>query len=409
MKMAFLFILNLLGIGIYANVVEVCKNCQYQTIQEGYQASIECDTILIKNDEFVIDNWLIEKSLTIIGENGAHLIAKDGGEIITIATNHVNIIGLKFSGVTTNYLKENAAIRVKHSKHFLIENNQITDCFFAIYLEKAKSGTISNNLIDGNASTEAESGNGIHAWSCDFLTIQSNEVLHHRDGIYLEFVNNSDVIKNHSHHNTRYGLHYMFSNDDTYVSNVIEKNGVGVAVMFSRRITMKHNTFANNWGHAAYGLLLKEIYDAEITDNNFLENTIGIFVEGSNRINYLNNNFRRNGWAIKFSGGCEANVISNNNFLYNSIDLVVASKLNDNTFENNYWSDYTGYDLDKNGIGDVPYYPVKLFSYIHQQAPETVVLMRSLFVEIINYAEKVSPVFTPKDIMDPKPKMNIIL
>jgi nitrous oxidase accessory protein len=79
--------------------------------------------------------------------------------------------------------------------------------------------------------------------------------------------------------------------------------------------------------------------------------------------------------------------------------------LNDNSFNGNYWSDYTGYDLDKNGFGDVPYRPVKLFSYIVNQTPEAIVLMRSLFVDIINFSEKVSPVFTPDALIDKSPSM----
>ena len=404
MRIIALVILSIISLEAHASLLEVCSTCTYKSIVSAYDTAEDGDIITI-NGEHSIENWIIDKALTIIGKSDAHLISARGGEIITVTSNDVHIEGLIFSGVVTNYLKENAAIHIMNSKRFKIINNKINDCFFAIYLGKAKDGTIQSNIIDGDASSEAESGNGIHAWSCDRLLILDNEVLHHRDGIYLEFVNNSQVEKNHSHHNTRYGLHYMFSNDDTYTENVIEKNGVGVAVMFSRRIIMKNNTFAYNWGHAAYGLLLKEIYDAEIIDNNFTENTVGIFVEGSNRINYLRNDFKRNGWAIKFSGGCDANVIANNNFLYNSIDLVVSSKISNNTFNNNYWSEYTGYDLDKDGTGDIPHYPVKLFSYIHQLVPESVVLMRSLFVELINYSEKVSPVFTPKDVMDASPKM----
>ncbi|PIV19508.1 MAG: nitrous oxide reductase family maturation protein NosD, partial [Flavobacteriales bacterium CG03_land_8_20_14_0_80_35_15] len=96
---------------------------------------------------------------------------------------------------------------------------------------------------------------------------------------------------------------------------------------------------------------------------------------------------------------------TNNNFLNNAFDLSYNSELNDNFFNNNYWSEYTGYDLDKNGIGDVPYRPVKLFSYIVNKTPETLILLRSLFVDIINFSEKVSPVFTPDDLLDNKPLM----
>ena len=405
MKSILTFFILFIYLSVKASSFTVCSTCQFKVIAEAYDHCENGDTIMIKSGVYRIENWTIDKSISVLGSSNAHLISATGDEILTITANDVIIDGLTFSGVVTNYLKENAAIHIQQAKRFHITNNTINNCFFAIYLGKGKKGVVKNNLINGNASSEAESGNGIHAWYCDDLQIEDNEVLHHRDGIYLEFVNNSNVDRNHSHHNTRYGLHYMFSNDDTYTKNIIEKNGVGVAVMFSRRITMKENTFAHNWGHAAYGLLLKEIYDAEIIDNQFSENTVGIFVEGSNRINYLRNEFRRNGWAIKFSGGCDANVIEHNNFLYNSIDLVVSSQLSNNIFNDNFWSDYSGYDLDKDGVGDIPHYPVKLYSYIHQQVPESVVLMRSLFVDIINYAEKVSPVFTPKDVMDNSPKM----
>jgi nitrous oxidase accessory protein len=120
---------------------------------------------------------------------------------------------------------------------------------------------------------------------------------------------------------------------------------------------------------------------------------------------YSNNNFIRNGYAIKVLGACYANTFEKNNFLYNSFDISYNSKINDNVFQHNYWSSYTGYDLDKDGLGDVPYRPVKLFSYIVNRTPETIILMRSLFIDIIDFSEKVSPVFTPDNLQDMTPKM----
>ena len=117
------------------------------------------------------------------------------------------------------------------------------------------------------------------------------------------------------------------------------------------------------------------------------------------------NNFNRNGWAIKFSGGCSANEVTKNNFINNSLELIVNTKLASNRFHHNYWSSYSGYDLDHDEIGDIPHYPVKLFSYVLDQVPEAIVLMRSLFVDLINFSEKVSPVFTPKEVMDEFPLM----
>lgn len=388
---------------------QVCSSCTHASFQQAYAVSAEGDTIMIMGGQYSVENIVIDKAITLIGKQGATFVAASGGEILTIVSDGVTIDGLTFTGVETNYLKENAGIRIRRSKEFRIANCRFDQCFFAIYLERARNGEVEGNRIIGDAVREADSGNGVHAWYCDSLRIVGNVIAGHRDGIYFEFVDNSFIGDNYSYGNLRYGLHFMFSNDDQYIGNRFEDNGVGVAVMFSRRIEMRENNFFKNWGNAAYGLLLKEIYDANIIQNTFSENSVAIFVEGSNRIKYDHNDFIRNGWAIKFSGGCEENSIVNNNFLHNSLDMLVSAQLYNNTVVNNYWSAYAGYDLDKDGLGDVPYYPVSLFSYVMNQVPESVILLRSLFVDIVNFAEKVSPVFTPRDVFDPAPKMNRVL
>jgi len=393
---------------LYAMTRTVCPECQYKTVSHALDSARHRDTIIILGGNHQMQDVTISKSITIIGRDGATIQSAQGGEIFIIGCDSVKISGLRLEGVLTSYLKENAAIRIRKAKHFEISNNQIINCFYGIYLQNSARGIIEHNEIQGDHKNESDAGNAIHAWYSENLVIKNNELSGHRDGIYFEFVNDSKITNNLSHDNSRYGLHFMFSNDDVYTENVFRENGVGVAVMFSSRIQMIRNEFSHNWGRSSYGLLLKEINDANIQDNLFHQNTIGIFVEGSNRIKYTENNFERNGWAIKFSGGCSANEITRNNFDNNSLDLVVASRLNDNAFHNNFWSNYSGYDLDKDNIGDIPHYPVKLFSYVLDQAPEAIVLLRSLFVDLLNFAEKVSPVFTPKEVFDPSPQMKRI-
>lgn len=400
-------ILFLITVQTMGNSITLTSGTQSHDFEKACKTLNPFDTLFIKEHTLSLDNFIIEKPIYIIGLGKAVIESKSGGEILTVASDNVAISGISFKGVKTNFLKENAAIRILRKRHFEIVNNTFIDCFFSIYLERARNGLIADNLIIGNANREADSGNGIHAWYCDSLTITRNEISGHRDGIYFEFVNNSTITENYSFNNIRYGLHFMFSNDDQYMDNIFEHNGAGVAVMFSRRINMSGNQFLRNWGNSSYGLLLKEIYDADIIENRFEQNTIAIFVEGSNRIKYKYNTFLRNGWAIKFSGGCENNEIINNNFLYNSLDMLVSTKLADNYISDNFWSEYSGYDLDKDGYGDIPHYPVKLYSYILDQVPESVVLMRSFFINLVNYAEKVSPVFTPKDVFDQSPKMTM--
>lgn len=393
---------------LQAKTITVCSSCEVTSIKQGVAIAAPFDTLLIKKGIYKEVNIVIDKPLTLLGEGNPVIDGENKGEIITITADNVTVDGLSIINVGTSYTADYAAIRVVKSKDFLIQNLRLEKLFFGIYLEKSRDGRVFNNKIMGDAVEEYNSGNGIQLWYCRNIEVEQNIVKHVRDGIYLEFSDSITINNNLSSNNVRYGLHFMFSNNDDYTNNTFENNGAGVAVMFSKHIKMYNNTFKKNWGTASYGLLLKEINDAEITGNTFEENTIGITVEGSNRIEYKNNDFKSNGWAVKVRGACYTNSFINNNFLSNSFDISYNSRLNDNVFENNYWSSYTGYDLDKNGIGDVPYRPVKLFSYIVNRTPETIILLRSLFIDIIDFSEKVSPVFTPDNLFDNFPRMKVI-
>ena len=404
----FCFLLLLFANHLRAGTITVCQSCEVKSIKEGVVLAADFDTLLIKKGTYKEFNIQVTKPLTIIGENYPVIDGEDNGEIITIVSDNVTIDGLFIINVGTSYTADYAAIRVVQSENFLIQNVVLEKLFFGIYLEKSKNGKVYHNKIIGDAVDEYNSGNGIQLWYSQNIVVERNIVQHVRDGIYLEFSDNITIENNISSDNLRYGLHFMFSNDDVYKDNTFENNGAGVAVMFSKRIKMQGNTFRKNWGTTSFGVLLKEINDAEIIGNTFEENTVGISIEGSNRINYSKNNFIKNGWAIKVRGACYTNTFIHNNFMYNSFDLAYNSNLNDNIFDENYWSDYTGYDLDRNGTGDIPYRPVKLFSYIVNRTPETIILLRSLFMDIIDFSEKVSPVFTPDDLVDAKPLMKKI-
>jgi nitrous oxidase accessory protein len=408
MKFKILFFLLLSTLTISAKQIEVCKSCDIKTIKEAIKIAKDGDEIFIKKGIYKEQDISIEKSISLIGEKGAIIDGENNGGIIIFAANNFTIRGLKIINVGMSYTVDYAAIKVIKARDFIIENCILENAFFGLLIEKSKRGIIRNNIISGTRQSEASSGNGIHVWDGSEMEIYNNEMFGLRDGIYFEFVKKSEIYQNVSHNNLRYGLHFMFSNNNIYHHNEFRNNGAGVAVMFSKFITMHHNTFKLNWGSASYGLLLKEIYDAEIYDNLFEENTIGINGEGCTRINYTNNVFLRNGWAVKIAGACYANIFEMNDFMHNSLDLSYNSKLNDNKFNNNYWSEYAGYDLNNDGVGDVPYRPVKLFSYIVNKTPEALVLLRSLFVDIINFSEKVSPVFTPDNLTDKNPIMKKI-
>ncbi len=399
------FIFILFGNQAFAGNITVCPSCEVKSLTKAIGLASNGDVITVQKGVYKEGTININKRLVIRGEGLPVFDGEMKYETFIVTHDSVTIEGLKIINVGHSYTQDNSAIRVIKSDYFILRNNLLENTFFGIFIERGKHGLIENNKVFGEAVEQFNSGNAIHLWQTENILIKGNHVKQHRDGIYLEFVDSSLIVDNISEQNLRYGLHFMFSNDDEYRNNIFKNNGAGVAVMFSKFIYMYDNRFVDNWGAASYGLLLKEIYDGEISGNVFYRNTIAVNAEGSNRLRFHNNDFERNGWALRVLGACFDNSFKHNNFLYNTFDVSYTGRLNGNLFEENFWSQYAGYDLDRDGIGDVPFRPVKLFSYVVNQVPESIVLIRSLFVGVINFSEKVTPVFTPDNLMDSRPRM----
>lgn len=171
---------------------------------------------------------------------------------------------------------------------------------------------------------------------------------------------------------------------------------------------MEGNYFEKNWGPSAYGILLKDISDSYIIHNTFYRNTVGIHLEGTSRIDIRKNSFRENGWALKVQASCEDNDFSYNNFTGNSFDVATNGTMMLNKFDNNYWDKYEGYDINKDGIGDIPYHPVSMYSMITEQNPSALMLMRSFTVQLLDKAEKAIPGLTPELLVDNTPLMRSV-
>ncbi|MEP6260371.1 MAG: nitrous oxide reductase family maturation protein NosD [Gillisia sp.] len=401
------FLLNFLP--ALAAEIRVCSSCEIKTVKQAIEIAQSGDTIIIEKGVYKeFDINIINKSLHIKGIDYPVIDAGMNGTAFGIRANGVTVEGLKIINIGRSYTKDFAAILLNGSENFTLKNNILENVFFGFLIEKSLKGVIEGNRIKSEGGEEANSGNGIHLWSSSEIIVRNNHVQGMRDGIYIEFGKNCEILDNVCEKNIRYGLHFMFSDRNSYIGNTFEDNGAGVAVMFSKFIEMKKNLFRKSWGSASYGLLLKEISDATLEHNIFEDNTIAVNADGTTRVKFIENDFKNNGYAIKVHGGAYTTSFTRNNFLYNSFDVAYSGRLNDNTFTGNYWSDYTGYDLDKDKIGDVPFRPVKLFSYLVNKTPEAIVLLRSIFIDLVDFSEKVSPIFTPAELIDQEPQMNRI-
>jgi len=396
---------TLFGGDTLAATLTVSLDGRLRTLKGAVQQAHAEDTIRIEPGVYREYEIVVDKPLTIIGVNAPVIDGGRVGQVMTVNAPHVTIKGLTVKGSGVSFVDDNSAILVEDAYDCVLEGNRFEDNFFAIYVAKSYDCRIINNSIASFDTSETTAGNGIHLWYCRDILIEGNTISGHRDGIYFEFVEDSQIRNNRSFHNLRYGLHFMFSDRCVYEHNRFFENGAGVAVMYTNDVVMTNNEFIHNWGSASYGLLLKEIRDSRVENNRFYQNSVGMYLESSNRVLVRRNDFVDNGWGIKITASSEDNTFTHNNFIGNSFQVATNSRNNFSRFIENYWSNYSGYDLDHDGWGDIPFRPVSLFSIVVEKNPPTLILMRSLLVELLNLAERIIPTLTPQTLVDEKPSM----
>ncbi len=402
---ALLLILALPANAEQAREIVVGPGEEVTTITAALGLAEDGDRILVRSGTYREGEVVVDRSVTIVGEGRPVIDGEGEGGVMRVTADGVEIRGLLIRGSQSSHVRDHAALRVDGASNCLIEDNVFEDNFFGIYLARGEGCRIRGNELRATAARQSEAANGIHAWNANRIIIERNLIRGHRDGIYLEHVTGARVRDNVSEQNLRYGLHFMFSDDTHYERNTFRNNAAGVAVMFTQNVVIRDNLFIDNWGTAAYGLLIKDIRDSRIEGNIFRRNTVALHSDGADRVAIEGNLFVRNGWAVKIMASSQENVFTGNDFVDNSFDVTTNSRRNYNTFVGNFWSRYKGYDLTGDGIGDVPHRPVRLFALLVERHPSALILLRSLFVDILDVAERVIPVLTPETLVDDEPRM----
>src|SRR5690606_21933850 len=180
----------------FGSTLKVCKGCAYTSVKQAIKHARPGDTILIENGVYQEAGIEIDKPLTILGRNNPVIDGNYKGQIFTVLSDNVTIEGLTLKNIATSYRQDDAAIRVVERSNVRILNNTILNTFFGIYLQNADNCVVKGNVVIGKDVTgknESALGNAIHLWYCDNAVISNNKVKGHRDGIYLEFVKDSEV------------------------------------------------------------------------------------------------------------------------------------------------------------------------------------------------------------------------
>ncbi len=333
------------------------------------------------------------------------------GNVVHILAAGPVLDGVHVSEAGPRLTKDMACILVE-ADSVTIRHSRVSESLHGIYVKGVDHVLIEDNLIEGRLDLiEADRGNGIHLWNSVNNNVSRNEIVNARDGIYFSFSDSTEVVDNHIHH-VRYGLHYMYSNHNTFEGNVFERNVAGAALMYSEDIVLTRNTFARCRGFRAYGLFYQSMDRVTARSNLIIDNSRGIFVNNSSQNLIQGNDVVENDLAIQLNGGSDGNVFVRNNFINNLSDLLLDVSDIETSWGDgdggNYWSDYDGYDLDGDGLGDKPFSIQNTFQIMESSTPEIRFYLLSPAAMILEIAENALPILNLGDAQDPAPFMRPI-
>ncbi len=399
----FVLIVFLLPSLSLAKTLIVGAGHKYKTITESLRHASAGDIIRVMPGRYH-ERLRIDRPVKLIGVNYPRVTVQNGN-IIDVTASDVLIEGFEFGYEGSELSRTATAIYIhKGTRSVTIRNNRMDGVIFGIWNVEGSDILIEDNSITGRKNLDRElRGNCINLTGTEKAHVIRNSLNYCRDGIYMEVCHDSEVINNEIR-NSRYSIHSMWVDRGKFNGNRAIGNLVGLAIMYTKHSEVKENLAAGNQTH---GLLLLQAVRTDISGNIVIGNTKGIFLYNSvlNRISsnlIMNNQVGIHNW-----GGSEDNVVSGNTVIHNEIQVKYVSS-RDQYWDGNYWSDYLGWDMTGDGIGDVPYESNTVVDYILWRYPLLKVLYTSPSLQMLWLMEKQFPLIDVPKIVDRKPFMRVL-
>lgn len=359
---------------------------------------------------------VVDKPLTLKGRDWPVVDAGGKGQVIEVTAPDVTIEGLVIRGSGISVTKEDAGIKGS-APRLTVVGNRIEDVLFGVHLNRVTNAVVRDNRIQGKNLFSSRRGDGIRLWESNDSLIENNDVSTARDVVF--WYSKGLTIRGNTMRDNRYGLHFMYCEDILVEDNVVDHNFVGAFLMYSKGLRVERNVFSDSTGSSGYGIGMKDVDGAELEDNRFLGNRVGIFIDNSpgsaGIVHHTTGNvIAFNEIGVELMPAVKANVFTDNAFMDNTeqVGLAGLGKLTgvDWSFEDrgNYWSDYAGYDADGNGIGDLPYRLEDLFSSLTDTHPALGFFTGTPAARAVDMAGRAFPDLRPDPkLIDNDPLVNI--
>lgn len=358
--------------------------------------------------------FTVDKPLTIVGEPGAVLDAGGEGDVLRVTAPDVTIRGLTIRNTGDSLDKENSGISGT-APRITVTDCVLENVLFGIYLKEAPDSVIRRNRISSKELEIQRRGDGIRLWESPRAVVEDNRVTRCRDVVM--WFSDAVQLRRNSITQGRYGLHFMYSDGNILEDNRLEHNSVGAFLMYSHDLTLRRNVFAHNRGPSGYGLGLKDMDGLTAQDNLFVGNRIGVHMDNSPSEVDVVHHFRRNLIAyndvgLAFMPSVTRNEFTENSMLENIEQVAVTGQglFEGNRFTvdgvGNYWSDYRGFDLDGDGVGDAEYKAEGLFENLMDREPKLRMFLYSPAQHAVEMAARAFPIVAPRPkLVDTAPLM----
>ncbi|WP_114571621.1 right-handed parallel beta-helix repeat-containing protein [Exiguobacterium flavidum] len=208
-----------------------------------------------------------------------------------------------------------------------------------------KHSKISDVRINGDGQTD-----GIVLEASERITLSSSEITNVRDAVYLE-EGGGHRIEHVTVDLSRYGVHMMFSNDNTVLKSTFKQNVTGLMVMGTDRSRLLQNIVRQHTGASAQGIMLYEAENSTVSGNDVSANQVGLSVEGSTGTMIRKNRISENNLALRFKTTNGMTVVDND-LRGNRYPLFVRDAF-DNVLSGNRFDSELVIDLDRDRRNDL--------------------------------------------------------
>ncbi len=353
---------------------------------------------------------IIEKSVTLDGQNRVTLDAGGKGSVITLRADGATLKGLHLRNSGDQHNDLDAGIQVR-GNYNVIKDNVIEDTLFGIELQQSNNNVVRRNHIGSKSFELGVRGDGIRMWYSNNNRVEENKVTNSRDVVV--WYSGKNLIKGNEITGGRYGLHFMYALKNQVEDNRFKGNTVGAFLMYSDGIVLKGNQISHGIGTTGMGIGMKESSDVTIEDNIIVYCARGIYLDVSPFQPDTTNRIRRNRLAfnnigILFHNDWTGNVLEDNrlenNFIQVSVNAGASAKRNG--WDGNFWDNYRGFDLDKDGVGDSPHEMKVYADRLWMDVPAAAFYKGSAILSVLDFMERLAPFTEPIVLLsDPRPKM----